>query len=137
MSSRSFLDTNVLVYTDDHGQPTKRSAAIALVKRCRRQGIGVLSSQVLQEYFVTTTRKLRVSAEIARQKVEFFSRLDLVSVGREDILAAIDLHLRYQLSFWDALLVRAATTSGCSVLYTEDLQHGQRFGKLEVVNPFI
>jgi predicted nucleic acid-binding protein len=131
-----FLDTNVLVYTDDHSQPEKRSTALALVKRCFRDRSGVLSTQVLQEYFVTTTRKLRVEPEIARSKIEVFSRLGLVLIGLPDILSAIDLHRTHQLSLWDALLVSVATRAGCSVLFTEDLQHGQRFGKLEVVNPF-
>lgn len=133
----SFVDTNVLVYTDDHSQPAKRSTALSLVRRCFRERTGVLSTQVLQEYFVITTRKLRVPAEIARKKVEVFSRLDLVLIGLPDILSAIDLHRTHQLSLWDALLVRVATRAGCSVLFTEDLQHGQRFGDLEVVNPFL
>lgn len=136
MSSRSFLDTNILVYTDDHGQPEKRRIAIDLLKRCRQERRGVVSSQVLQEYFVVTTRKLGVSAEIARQKVEIFSRLDFVVTAREDILSAIDLHRLHQLSFWDALLVRSAIRSGCSVLFTEDLQNGQKIHGLEIVNPF-
>jgi predicted nucleic acid-binding protein len=131
-----FLDTNVLVYTDDHSQPEKQSTALALVKRCFRDRSGILSTQVLQEYFVTTTRKLRVEPEIARSKVEVSSRLGLVLIGLPDILSAIDLHRTHQLSLWDALLVSVATRAGCSVLFTEDLQHGQRFGKLEVVNPF-
>jgi predicted nucleic acid-binding protein len=137
MTSRSFLDTNILVYTDDHSQPAKRSEAIDLVKRCRRARKAVLSSQVLQEYFVITTRKLRVSAEIAQRKVGVFSRWELIMVELPDILSAIELHRHHQLSFWDALLVRTAIRSSCSVLFTEDLQHGQRFGELEVVNPFL
>lgn len=76
MTSR-FLDTNVLVYTDDHSQPEKRSTALALVKRCYRDRNAVVSTQVLQEYFVITTRKLRVEPEIARRKIGIFSRLGL------------------------------------------------------------
>jgi predicted nucleic acid-binding protein len=135
MTSR-FLDTNVLVYTDDHSQPEKRSTALALVKRCYRDRNAVVSTQVLQEYFVITTRKLRVEPEIARRKIEIFSRLGLALIGLPDILNAIDLHRNHQLALWDGLLVSVATRSGCSVLYTEDLQHGQRFGSLKVVNPF-
>lgn len=136
MTARSFLDTNILVYTDDQDEPEKRALALEIVKRCRRDRTGVVSSQVLQEYFVATTRKLGVPPETARRKVELFSRLDLVLIGLEDILAAIDLHRLYQLSFWDALLIRAAICARCAVLVTEDLQHGQKIAGVEVLNPF-
>ena len=137
MSGGSFLDANVLAYTDDSRVPQKQEAALALVERVRREGTGVLSTQILQEYFVTATRKLGVPVETARRKIEIFARMAVVVNQVDDILAAIDLHAAHQLSFWDALLVQAATRSGCSVLFTEDLQHGQRFGELEVINPFL
>jgi predicted nucleic acid-binding protein len=137
MSARSFLDTNVLVYTDDQDSPEKQRRALDLVSECRRTRIGVVSTQVLQEYFVTATRKLGVAAEVARRKTEIFAGLHLVTPGLGDILGAIDLHRLHRLSFWDALVVRAALASGCGRLLSEDLQHGQRFEGLEVVNPFI
>jgi predicted nucleic acid-binding protein len=96
----------------------------------------VLSTQVRQEYFVTATRKLGVGAEVARRKTEIFGRLHLVNLGLEDVLGAIDLLRLHQLSFWDALVVRAALVSGCSRLLSEDFQGGRRFDRLEVVNPF-
>lgn len=136
MPVRSFLDTNLLVYTDDHRDPRKQEAALALLERCRLQSRGVVSTQVLQEYFVTTTRKLGVPAELARRKVEIFARFDLVLISRDDILAAIDLHRLHGISFWDALIVGAALRSGCSVLYSEDLQHSQRISGLEIRDPF-
>ncbi|UCF20752.1 MAG: PIN domain-containing protein [Gemmatimonadota bacterium] len=136
MSVRSFFDTNVLVYTDDHDAPEKQARALELVERARLDGWGVLSTQVLQEYFVAATRKLGVPAEIARRKVELFARLDLVICGLHDILGAIDIQRLHRIGFWDALIVRAARESRCAVLYTEDLQPGQHFDGLEVVNPF-
>ncbi len=137
MSARSFLDTNILVYTDDFDAPEKQQVATGLVERCRLQKKGVVSSQVLQEYFVTVRRKLGVSAEVARGKVDLFARFDLVLVGLEDILAGIDLHRLHSFSFWDALVIRAALRSGCSVLYSEDLQAGRKIEGLEIVNPFL
>ncbi len=137
MSGTSFLDTNVLAYTDDRREPEKQQRALELLERLRREGSGVLSTQILQEYFVTATRKLGVPVEVARRKIELFSRMELVVVGRDDILGAIDLHAEHQTSFWDALLVRTAIRSGCSVLYTEDLQHGRRYGETTVINPFL
>lgn len=136
MSGRSFFDTNVLVYSDDADTPDKRERALEVLARCRLDGSGVLSTQVLQEYFVTATRKLGVEPAIARRKVELLARFDLVPLGLTDILGAVDLHRLHGLSFWDALIVRAAQQAACSVLYTEDLQHGRRFDGLEIVDPF-
>lgn len=96
----------------------------------------MVSTQVLQEYFVTATRKLGVAADLARRKTELFGRLQLVTTGLDDVLAAIDLHRLHGLSFWDALIVRAALAAGCTRLLSEDLQAGRRFDGLEVVNPF-
>ena len=136
MSVRSFLDTNVLVYSDDHGSPEKQSQALDLVERLRISGSGVVSTQVLQEYFVSTTRKLGVPASIARRKTELFGRFDLVQIDLSDVLAAIDLHRLHRLSFWDALVVRAAQVARCTVLYSEDMDSGTRLDGLRIVDPF-
>ena len=136
MSARSFFDSNVLAYTDDHGSPGKQATAKELLAKHSEHHRGVLSTQVLQEYFVTIVRKYGVPAEIARSKVELFACFDLVLIGLEDILAAIDLHRLHQFSLWDALIVRCALRSRCSVLYSEDLQAGRRIDGLEIVNPF-
>lgn len=137
MNARSFLDTNILVYTDDAEAPTKKKRALDLVADCRRGRHGVVSTQVLQEYFVAATRKLAVEPATARRKVELFGRLHLVTVRLQDILAATDLHRLHGLSFWDALIVRAALVANCTRLYSEDLQHGWRIDGLEVLNPFV
>jgi len=136
MAVRSFFDTNVLVYTDDGSSPAKQKRALELLGEHRREGSGVLSLQVLQEYFVAATRKLGVEAAVARRKVELLSELDVVSPDLGDILAAIDLHRLHGLSFWDALIVRAAGQAGCGVLYSEDFQHGRAIEGIRVVNPF-
>ena len=137
MSVRSFLDTNVLVYTDDEDEPDKKAAAIDVYSTLRRKRQGVVSTQVLQEYFVAVTRKLGVDATTARRKTELFGRMQVVIPRLDDILGAIDLHRLHSMSFWDALVVRAALVSGCTRLYSEDLQHGWRIEGLEVVNPFL
>jgi predicted nucleic acid-binding protein len=137
MNDRSFFDTNVLVYADDKATPAKRSRAIELFAKHRRAGTGVLSSQVLQEYFVTVTRKLQVDAEIARRKIELLAEFDLFIPDLDDILAAIDLHRLHGLSFWDALVIRAAKESACTILYSEDLQPGRVIDGVQVVNPFV
>jgi len=136
MSARSFLDTNILVYTDDADSPAKQRLAIDLYAECRERRRGVVSTQVLQEYFVTVTRKLGVDAAIARRKAQLFAGLDVAVPGVDDVLAAIDLHRLHRISFWDALIVRTALVSRCTRLYTEDLQHGWTLDGLEVVDPF-
>lgn len=136
MPARSFFDTNVLVYTDDGDSPAKQERALALIAEARRTGSGVVSTQILQEYFVTVTRKLGVEAALARRKVELFALLDLVPIDLSDVLGAIDLHRLHQLSFWDALIVRAARRAGCAVLWSEDFQAGRSIDGLSVSNPF-
>ena len=136
MKERSFLDTNVLIYTDDAAYPEKQAVAIELLESGWNSSNAVLSTQVLQEYFSAVTRKLGVSAETARRKIELLGRLDIVSITPDDILQAIDLHHLHNFSFWDALIVRMAQISSCRVLYSEDMQHSRRIGELMVVNPF-
>jgi predicted nucleic acid-binding protein len=93
---------------------------------------------VLQEYFVAATRKLKVPLSVARRKVELFSHLPLVQIDRELILAAIDLRDKYQFSFWDALIVKAALQGHCEILYSEDMQHGLKVeSQLTIINPFV
>ncbi len=136
MPARSFLDTNILVYTDDHDAPEKQARALELVAELRGAGNGVLSTQVLQEYFAVATRKLGVPAQVARRKVELFARNELIVLGLDHILPAIDLTRLHSISFWDALIVQAAKAAHCSTLYSEDLQVGAAFEGLRVVNPF-
>ena len=136
MNARSFFDTNILVYADDKRAGPKQSRALDLVEEHRRDGTGVVSLQVLQEYFVTVTQKLKVNSTVARRKVEILSEFDVVAPEVADILAAIDLHRLHGFSFWDALVVRAAKQAGCRVLLSEDFQDGREIDGLQVLNPF-
>jgi predicted nucleic acid-binding protein len=136
MSVRSFFDTNVLVYADDKAVPAKQRKALDLVAEHRRLRTGVVSLQVLQEYFVTVTKKLGVASTIARRKVELLSEFDVAAPEVADILAAIDLHRLHGLSFWDCLILRAAKQAGCSVLFSENMQDAREIDGLHIVNPF-
>jgi predicted nucleic acid-binding protein len=98
--------------------------------------MGVVSTQVLQEYFNTATQKLRLDHDLARRRVELIASLNVVQVDPPLILTAIDLHRLHRLSFWDALILQAATAAGCRELLSEDMQPGFRHGGVEVVNPF-
>jgi predicted nucleic acid-binding protein len=136
MAGRSFFDTDVLVYADDKATPAKQRRALDLVAEHRRAGTGVVSLQVLHEYFVTVTRKLHVDPRIARRKVELLAEFDVAAPELADILAAIDLHRLHGFSFWDALVVRSAKQAGCSVLLSEDMQEAREIDGIRVVNPF-
>ena len=137
MSERRFLDTNVLVYADDLDAGSRRQRAREVLRDAIETRSGVLSTQVLQEFFVVTTRKLGVSARSARRKIELLSVLDVVRPQVADVLAAVDLHRLHGISFWDGMVLRAAHVAGCTVLLTEDLQHGRSYDAIRVENPFL
>lgn len=134
-----FLDTNVLVYAFDRHSPPKQRRARALLKEHGTAGAIVLSTQVLQEFYVNVTRKLPepLSESEAEANVRDFTAFDIVDVDRDMVLSGIALARQHRLSFWDALIVTAAQARACKRLLSEDLQHGRRFGSLTVENPFL
>jgi predicted nucleic acid-binding protein len=137
--TRSFFDTNVLVYLFDNSEPEKKARAQEALHREVAAGRAALSTQVLQEFYVNVTRKLAspLPTEVAEARVRDFSRLPLVRVDAPLILAAIARSRRMGFSFWDALILEAALAAGADRLLTEDLQHGQEIEGLRVENPFL
>ena len=136
MTARSFFDTNIIIYGDDKSAPAKQRRALDLWAEHRRAGTGVVSLQVLQEYFVTVTKKLRVEPSVARRKVELLAEFDVATPELADVMAAIDLHRLHGFSFWDALILRMAQQAGCKVLFSEDLQNARLVDGIQIVNPF-
>lgn len=137
MRERSFIDTNILVYTDDAGSPEKSRQAVNLVEDAVRTNQGVISTQVLQEYFSAATRKLGVDIVTAKRRTQFFFRMNVVQITPDDILASIDLLQLHNLSFWDSLILHAARQASCSVLLSEDMNHGQVIEGIRIFNPFL
>lgn len=137
--TRFFFDTNVLIYLFDNNEPEKKARAREVFEREARAGRAVLSTQVLQEFYVNVTRKLTppLSSEVAEERVRDFSRLSLVRIEAGMILSAIVRSREYMLSFWDALIVESALRGGADRLLTEDLQHGQVIEGLRIENPFL
>ena len=138
MSGKFFVDTNVLVYAHDRGAGSRHERASDLVETLWRDRSGVISTQVLQELYVNLRCKARnpVPAGEVTQLLEDYLRWHVVVNDGASILGAVALEKRYRISFWDALIVRAANDSGAGVLYSEDLSHGQRYDGTRVVNPF-
>jgi predicted nucleic acid-binding protein len=138
MSDKYFVDTNVLMYAHDTSAGEKYQRANALVQELWRNRTGVVSTQVLQELAVNLRRKTAkpLDAKATRDVVADYLTWQIVVNGGDSILEALELEARYQISFWDALVVQAAQSAGTPVLYTEDLSDGQLYGPVRVVNPF-
>jgi predicted nucleic acid-binding protein len=135
----AFVDSNILVYAEDLDAGSKHDIARDLVADLWRSGEGVLSVQVLQEFFVNVTRKVRrpLSRDTALSIVEQYLTWRVVENTGNLLLAGIRLSSVLKISFWDALIVQAAQVERCDRLWTEDLNHGQRIGDLTIVNPFL
>ncbi len=131
-----FLDTNVLVYAQDSDALEKRRRSRELIGDIVASGIGVVSTQVLQEFFVASTRKLGVPPLAAKAVVQSFRVFEVVHVSPDLIEHAIDRSVLSQISFWDALIVSASAASGCTMIYSEDLNAGQLIDGVRIVNPF-
>ena len=135
----TFVDTNILVYAEDRDAGSKHDIARDLVKDLWRSGEGVLSIQVLQEFYVNVTRKVRqpLSSDDALAIVEQYLTWRVVENTGDLLLAGIRLASALKISFWDALVIHAARVTRCDRVWTEDLNHGQRIGDLVIVNPFL
>jgi len=136
--SLQFVDTNILIYAHDTSAGQKHSRAKELMRDLWQSGKGCLSIQVLQEFYVNVTQKVTkpLSAEAAAQIIADLSVWEVHCPTMEDVLEAIRLHKRYQISFWDAMILASALQLGCQVLWSEDLNPGQFHGLVEVQSPF-
>jgi len=134
----TFFDTNILVCAVDVGDPVRQNLAIERLSRAIKDDSVVISTQVLQEFYNVTTRKLKppLSATEATNHVSQLCEFEVVGSTADSVLAAADLAQKHQLSWWDALILEAALRANANVLVSQDGQHGQRFGKLVIENPF-
>lgn len=139
MSGKAFVDSDILVYAHQRDASEKYQKAQELLGTLWREKRGVLSVQVLQEFCVNVRRKANppVRWDETREAIRDFMSWETVLNTANSVLRAMELEQRYQLSFWDAMIVQAAESAGCEVLYSEDLSHGQEYGGVLVVNPFL
>ena len=138
MKERVFLDTNVLVYLFDADNPAKQCRVQDLLSNRKLRAQLILSTQVLQEFYVSVTRKLAtpLDPEAAFQAVQDLAAFPVVQIDPPLILLAIHRSRKAKVSFWDALILEAALAAGATLLYSEDFQDGAVFGGLRIANPF-
>lgn len=137
MSDKHFVDTNILMYAHDATAGAKHERARALVEDLWRTRSGVVSTQVLQELCVNLRRKAGqpLDMKITREIVTDYLSWEVVVNNGESVLEALEIENRHGISFWDALVIQAAESSGAAVLYSEDLSDGHSYGSVRVVNP--
>ena len=136
MATRGFIDTNVLVYAEASDAPLKQRAALALLKGLYEGGLGVLSTQVLQEYCNVALKKLKLPAQYVRSQLDLYEQFEVVQVTPAIIHAGLDLHQTRSVSFFDAIVLASAHASGCNVIWTEDMNAGEVVNGVTISNPF-
>ncbi len=133
------VDTNVLLYGVDDRDQTKRDRARAWIAACWLRRCGRLSTQVLNEFYTKVTRKIRPPMPMgdARAEVRRYQRWNPWQIDQQTVETAWAFEARFSLSYWDALVLAAASHQGCRIVLTEDLQHDQTIDSLRIVNPFL
>ena len=138
-TDRFFIDSNVLIYSYDRSEPDKRSRAQELIAGLSQNGNGVLSVQVLGEFFSIVTRRIPnpLSIQEAEAAVALFGSLPVLDIDMAMVRRAIATHSRYGTTYWDSLIIAAAERAGCSSILSEDLNTGQSYHGILAVNPFL
>ena len=139
MPDKCFVDTNILIHAHDRSAGLKHERARQLVERLWTSGQGVLSTQVLQELCINLRRKIArpLAVEEIRQLIQDYLSWEIVVNAPASVLQALEIEARYKMSFWDSLILQAAESSGAAILYSEDFATGQKYGAVQVVNPFL
>jgi predicted nucleic acid-binding protein len=139
MRDRVFVDTNILIYAYDLASGVKRKRAVEAVKALWETGNGVLSTQVLQEFYVNVTRKIGhpITPDKARSILATYLAWPVEMIRPDSVLTASEIQQRHKISFWDAMIVVAAIQSGAMKILSEDLNHGQLIEGVLIENPFV
>ena len=137
MSDLAFFDTNILLYLYDRRDEVKRHRAAETFGEALQSSALVISTQVVQEFHVSVTRKLGLPHREARSLMSDLCRLPLITISASEILQAVQFEAHFRITFWDALILSAAETAGAEILYSEDFSDGRKYGTVRVVNPFL
>ena len=133
--SKVFIDTNILIYSMDQFDPVKQKKCRAILKSLKNEQRGVISTQVMQEFYVAATKKLGAQPLTVKDILNSFERFVTVIVAPAIIKEAIDCSIINRLSFWDALIVAAAESANCEKIWSEDLNDGQVIRGVRIENP--
>lgn len=136
ISDSVFLDSNIFVFSIDISAGEKQRIAKQLLTMHERENNGTISTQVLQDFYFVATKKLGLIPDLARTYLNAIQDMETVIISSVLIDDAIGLQFRFQISFWYALILQAATFSHCEYLFTEDLKHEQKYGDVTVINSF-
>ena len=132
---KSFLDTNILIYQMDGRDPPKQKKCRELVRALVLKHEAVISTQILQEFYVACTAKLKITPILVKGMMHGYQNMEVVTVGTDLINETVDTSVQYHISFWDALVVVSAESAKCQYLITEDLNEGQVIRNVRVQNP--
>ena len=132
---KSFLDTNILIYQMDSRDVVKQKKCRELVKALVLRHEAVISTQILQEFYVACTTKLKIKPILVKGMMHGFENMEVVTVGPELINEAVDTSIQYHISFWDSLVIVSAESAKCQNLVTEDLNEGQVIRNVRIQNP--
>ena len=139
IGDKVFLDTNIIIYAYDNSAGDKQIRASEIIDELWSSGLGIVSTQVLQEFFVNVTKKIPKPLDVksAKEIISDYLKWDVIVNNGEDILEAIEIQSQYKYSFWDSLIICAAKKGGAMLLLTEDLSDGQIINDLTIKNPFL
>lgn len=137
MMSKVFIDTNILVYCIDDNNIKKKNKCRTILHQIESENVGVISTQVLQEYYVTLTKKFTVDPILVKKIIDTFQHFEIVTISFSIIKDAIDCHIVNKISFWDSLIITCAKYAECEKILTEDLNHMQVLDGVQIINPFL
>jgi predicted nucleic acid-binding protein len=133
-----FIDTNILVYAMDQADPQKKKQSRFVLQELREESdIGVISTQILQEFYVTATKKLKLDPILVKSILRSLENYEVVVINQDLIESAVDCSILNRVSFWDALVVVSAESSCCDKILSEDLNDGQLIRGVKIENPFL
>ena len=138
MKGANFFDTNILVYAYDNHFPDKQQQAREVIISAVKNGTGVLSTQVLGEFFTVVTKKINkpLSVRDARDIIKYMGRMTVQEIDLLIVERALDTLEQYKISYWDSLIIAAAERAQCKRILSEDLNAGQKYHGIEITNPF-
>jgi len=131
-----FIDTNIIVYANDKRDPEKQKKAIKIITRLMKSQNGAISTQVMQEYAYTAVKILRQNHQVVMRQLKLLESFDVIRQSPEMIRRALEIMVTYGMGFWDSCIISNAEGANCSVVYSEDLNPGQYYSGIKVVNPF-